>query len=170
MVAVVSPSFLRSLGLVASACYAGFIIWIYAAQPRTMAEVRGGVASTIGAYSIDKAAADEGLAHFRGDRFPEARNAFARADPAFRDPTTQFYIAYSFVRQGWGRVYADDALYKQAGEALGRAVAASPNGYVRVDDAGLTLHTSDELRAEIDRGLTREASDVNPLRVFRSRP
>ena len=69
---------------------------------------------------------DEGLRHFRADRFAEARAAFARADPALRDPTTQFYVAYSFMRQGWGRVYRDDALYKQALDALGRAVAASP--------------------------------------------
>ena len=166
----VSPTIVRVLGLVAAACYSGFIIWIYAAQPRTMAEVRGGVASTIGAYAIDKLAFDEGLAHFRGDRFVEARSAFARADPAFRDATTQFYIAYSFMRQGWGRLYADDALYKQARESLARAIAASQNGYVRVDDVSLTLRTSDELGAEIHRGMTREASDLNPLRVFGSRP
>jgi tetratricopeptide (TPR) repeat protein len=160
----------RALGLVLAAGYTAFIVWIYAAQPRTMAEVRGGVVSSIGAYTIDRAAFDEGLAHFRADRFAEARSAFARADPALRDSTTQFYVAYSFVREGWGRVYADDARYRQAREALARATAAAPHGYVRVDDMSLALRTSDELGAEIARGLTRDTSDLNPLRLLGSRP
>ena len=74
------------------------------------------------------------------------------------------------MRQGWGRFYRDDALYKQALDALGRAVAAAPDGFIRVDDPGLTLRTSDELRGELERGLTRESSDLNPMRMLGSRP
>jgi hypothetical protein len=47
----------------------------------------------------------------------------------------------------------------------------APGGKVLVgDDPSLTLKTSDELKAEIDRGLTREAADFNPFRVFDKRP
>jgi hypothetical protein len=160
----------RALGLVVSALYATFIVWLYAAQPRTLVEVRGGVTASLGAYTIDRASFDEGLRFFRADQFVEARSAFARADPAQRDATTQFYIAYSFLRQGWGRFYHDDALYKEGRAALTRAVHAAPTGRVQVDDPGLALRSSDELDAELARGLTRDASDLNPLKVWSRRP
>jgi len=160
----------RALGLVVSALYGAFIVWLYAAQPRTLVEVRGGVAAGVGVYTVDRASFEEGLRFFRGDRFVEARAALARADPAQRDAATQFYIAYSFLRQGWGRFYHEDALFREGRAALARAVKASPTGAVRVDDAGLALKTSDELDAEFGRGLTRDASDLNPLKVWSTRP
>jgi hypothetical protein len=40
---------------------------------------------------------------------------------------------------------------------------------VQVDDPTLGLRSSDELRAELERGLTRELSDFNPMRVLRPR-
>jgi hypothetical protein len=159
-----SPTQLRLVGLVLVVSYAALIVWLYAAQPRSLAEVRGGMAATIGAYTIDRATFDEGLRLFRNDQFPEARSAFARADPAQRDPITQFYMAYSFLRQGWGRLHADEALYREGLRTLERAVSNSPTGYVRVDDAALALKTTDELRAEFERGLRREMPALNRLR------
>lgn len=160
----------RALGLVIAACYALFIVWLYARQPKTMAEVTGGLTASVGVYQIDRASFDEGMRFFRADHFAEARSAFARADPAKQDAVTQFYIAYSLVRQGWGRVYSDDALYQQARQVLAHAVTVAPGGKIVVQDAALTMPSSDELQAEIDRGLTRDASDFNPMRVFRTRP
>jgi hypothetical protein len=166
----VASTWWRLLGLAVSALYGAFVVWLYAAQPRTLVEVRGGVAASVGVYAIDHTSFEEGLRFFRTDRFVEARAAFARADPAQRDAPTQFYIAYTFLRQGWGRFYHDDALYREGQAALARAVHASPSGVVRVDDAGLGLKTSDELGAELTRGLTRDASDLNPLKVWSTRP
>lgn len=160
----------RGLGLALSLAAAGAIGWGLATQPRTLADVRGGLAASVGVYRIDSAAFEDGLRYFRADRFPEARAAFARADPASRDATTQFYVAYAFFRQGWGRVYQDDALFTQGLAALERAVQVAPDGVVKVIDENLGLKTSDELRAEFERGLTREASDLDPRRLFRSRP
>ena len=159
----------RALGLVCSVVYAAVIVWLYASQPQTRAEALGGLAATVGAYRVDPTAFDEGLAFFRRDMFPEARLAFDRADPARRDARTQFYVAYSFYRQGWGRLYSDDALFKQGIEAVDRAVAAAPEGRVIVDDAALGMRSSDELKAELERGLRRDASDFNPLRVLDQR-
>lgn len=161
--------FVRSFGLALSGAFAGAIAWALATQPRTMADVSGGLAASVGLYRVDQVAFDDGLRFFREDRFAEARTAFARADPAARDAVTQFYVAYSFYRQGWGRLYNDDALFRQAAEALDRAVAVSSSGRVAVEDSSLGLRTSDELRAELERGMTREISDLNPLRVFRPR-
>ena len=101
----------RVLGFLFSVAYSILIVWLYAVQPRTMAEVTGGLTSQVGAYRIDAQSFDDGLAFFRRDQFVEARAAFARADPAERDAPTQFYVGYSFYRQGWGRVYNDDTLF-----------------------------------------------------------
>lgn len=165
-----NATWLRIIGLTLSLLYATFIVWVYARQPKTVAEVTGGITASVGVYQIDRASFDEGLRFFRSDRFAEARTAFARADTAKQDATTQFYIAYSYVRQGWGRVYSDDALYRDAKRTLEHAVAVAPQHKIIVDDAGLMLKSSDELMAEIDRGLTRDASDLNPMRLFEKRP
>ena len=165
-----SPAAARLTGLAVTAAYAAFIVWLHVVQPRTLTEVRGGVAATMGVYSVDAVAFAQGLQHFRADRFPEARRAFARADPAQRDDRTQFYVAYSYLREGWGRFYADDALYRQGQAALERAVIAAHGGAIRVDDPNLTLKTSDELAEAFARGLTRDASDLNPLGVLEKRP
>jgi hypothetical protein len=159
----------RLAGLVVSVVYAGLIVWVYGQQPRTLSQVTGGVAAGLGAYDIDRASYDEGLRFFRNDQFVEARAALTRADPAERNPQTQFYIAYSFYRQGWGRLYHDDALYRQGLQVLDRAVGLAPGGRIMVADETLGLRTSDELRAELVRGLTREPSDLNPLKVLRPR-
>jgi hypothetical protein len=165
-----SPTLIRVAGLATTGLYATFIAWVYAVQPRTLREVRGGVAASIGAYRIDAVAFEEALRYFRSDRFAEARRAFERADPAQRDARTQYYIAYAFLREGWGRVYADDALYRQAQVALQRALAASADGVVRVDDPDLTLKSSDEMAEALARGLRRDASDLNPLSMLEKRP
>lgn len=160
---------LRLGGLALSAGYAALIGWLYVSQPQNRAEAFGGLAATVGAYRVDPAAVQEGLAFFRQDQFAEARSAWLRADPARRDAETQFYIAYAFYREGWGRIYNDDRLFKQGLEAVGRAIEVAPGGRVVVNDPALGMHSADELAAELERGLRREASDFNPLRVFSPR-
>jgi hypothetical protein len=158
----------RAVGLVVSLAYAGAILWAYAAQPQRVSDVSGAVASRLGAYEVDGAAFEAGRRYFFEDRFREARIAFERADPAARDARTQFYVAYSFYREGWGRFYHDDALYEQGLAAVRRAAALS-GGVVHADDDRLLLRTSDELRAELERGITREASDLDPRRALDTR-
>ena len=159
----------RVAGLLASLAYASFVIWLYVSQPQTVAEVTGGVAAGIGAYAVDPQATADAMTFFQRDAFPEARAAFVRADPALRDPKTQFYIAYTYYREGWGRFYDDDQLFRQGLETVDRAIALAPNHRIVVDDPDLGMRSADELRAELERGLTRDASDLNPLQVFRSR-
>jgi hypothetical protein len=167
---LVSPVALRALGLVLTLVYAAAIVRVYVRQPASLPEMAGSLTSTVGAYRIDQARFDAGLTFFRNDQFIEARDAFAQADPGRQDAPVQFYVAYSYLRQGWGRVYADDALYTAGREALAHARSLAPDGTIRIDDPDLRLHTAEELAAEFDRGLTRELSDLNPVRVFRERP
>jgi hypothetical protein len=165
----VKPVLVRVAGLVFSLAYAAFIVSVYARQPRTVRQLTSGVAASVGAYEVDPVNFQEGLRFFRSDQFLEARAAFARADPARQDALTQFYIAYSFYRQGWGRLYRDDALYRQGIEVVDRAIKLAPGGRLTVSDPNLGMHTADELRAELQRGLVRELSDLNPMKVVQDR-
>ncbi len=155
--------------MAAALLYASLIVWIYARQPATFAQVRGGVAAGIGAYRVDQQAFSDGIIHFHGERFDDARAAFGRADPAERDALAQFYIGYSYYRQGWHRLYSDDRLFAEGLKAADKAIALDPDGRVRVEDARLHMRTPRELRAELEAGLRRDASDFNPLRVFGGR-
>lgn len=159
----------RIAGLGMSVAYGALIGWLYAHQPQTFAEVTGGLTSAVGAYRIDQQALEDGLRFFHNDQFVEARLAFERADPASRDPVTQFYIAYSYYRQGWGRFYHDDDLYAQGLQTIDRALAEAPGGRIAVDDPRLGMHTGEELKAELEAGLRRELSDFNPARLTRPR-
>ena len=92
-----------------------------------------------------------------------------RADPAQGDARTQFYIAYSFYREGWGRLYYDQQLFKQGLEAVNRAIALASTSPLTVDDPNLRMHSAAELKAELEQGTERSWSDVNPLKVLRTR-
>ena len=164
-----SDTAIRSAGLGVTLVYTLTIGWLFFRQPSTLAEVAGGLSSAVGAYRIDERAFEDGLQYFRNDQFVEARAAVARADPAQRDALTQFYIAYSFYRQGWGRFSSDDALFAQGLEAVDRAIALAPGGRLVVEHPDQQIRTADELRAELEAGLRRDASDFNPTRVFRQR-
>jgi hypothetical protein len=162
-------SVVRGAGLIGSAIYAAIIAWLFVNQPQTVAQATGGLASVIGAYSIDRQSFDDGLRFFRHDQFVEARAALNRADPAARDPVTQFYIAYTFYREGWGRMYSDAALYARGLDVVDKAIAAAPDGRIVVADPNLEMHSADELRAELERGTTRGMANLNPLRLLRTR-
>lgn len=157
------------LGLVLAISYAAFIIWLYVRQPQTLAEVTGGLTATVGAYRINQQAFDDGLGLFRREQHEAARAAFERADPAGQDPRTQFYIAYSYYRSGWGRVYQDNELFTKGLARADKAIALAPGGRLIVEDPELYMHNGDELRAELAEGLRVEPSDFNPMRVFRQR-
>jgi tetratricopeptide (TPR) repeat protein len=159
----------RALGLGLTVTYVAFIAWLYARQPQTIAQVTGGLSAVAGVYKADDQAFADALGFFRKDQFVEARIAFERADPAVRDARTQFYIAYSYYRQGWGRVYHDDSLYAEGLAAIDRAIALAPGHRLVVDDPALAMHTAEEVKAELEAGLRRDASDFNPMRLFGTR-
>jgi hypothetical protein len=156
-------------GLAVTIAYATLVAWLFSHQPQTVAQMTGGLAATIGVYAVNETAFADGLRFFRNDQFVEARMAFGRADPALRDVRTQFYIAYSYYRQGWGRLYHDDDLYAQGLEAIDRAVALAPDRRVSIEDGDLRIHTAEELKAELEAGRRHDASDLNPMRIFRER-
>ena len=173
-----NEKYIQILGIVLTAIYAVFIVFLYAAEPRSVEEITIKARETvenavtkgtvvIGTYEVDQELFNHGIQAFRSDNFVAARDAFDRADPERRDARTQFYIAYSFYRQGWGRVSNDDALFTQALETLARVSVLDAN--YRSDDASLLLRTPAELRAELEEGLKVTADDFNPLRLLNER-
>jgi hypothetical protein len=165
----VRPSWIAALGSLASLAYGGFIVWVYATQPRTLAEVRTGAQVAAGVYRVDEARFAAGLELFRREQHAAARDEWSRADPARRDARTQFYVAYSFYREGWGRLHHDDSLYRQGLAAVTLALSLSPEGSLRVEDPNLLMRTGAELKAELEKGVTRTWGDFNPLKVLEPR-
>lgn len=174
----VKVKYIQILGTVLTVLYGVFIIFLYAAEPRSLEEIStkaiSAVESTVskgqvltGTYEIDQARFNEGLAAFRADNFVLARDRFERADPEKRDANTQFYIAYSYYRQGWGRVSNDDALFKSGLEALQRVSVIDPDFSSK--DTNLQLKTAAELRNEFEEGLKVTADDFNPFKLIRER-
>lgn len=169
---------IQILGVALTAFYGFFVAWIYVAAPKSLEELPSKAQETIekatttaqvitNTYEIDQEKFNQGLQSFRQENFIAARDFWEKADPERRDARTQFLIAYSFYRQGFGRVSNDDALFKQGLQQLERVAQLDKN--FRSDDADLKLRTPAELRGELEEGLKVTADDFNPLKVFRER-
>jgi hypothetical protein len=158
----------QAVGIAITVAYGAGVAWLYATAPRSLAEAGTNAQVAAGTYRVDEARFQAGRELFRRDQHAAARDEFARADPAQRDARVQFYVAYSFYRQGWGRTYNDDALFRQGLAAVQRAQALSA-GTLRVPDVDLKLQTAAELQAELQKGLERSWGDLNPLRVLEER-
>lgn len=156
-------------GIIWTLVYASVIVWIYATEPRSFQEVATNTQVAAGTYEVNQEKFNNGLALFRREQFRAARDEWAGADTAQKDPRTQFYIAYACYREGWGRTYHDDALFKQGLEAVSRAISLAPNGVLTVDDPDLQIHTAAELKTELEQGTETSWNDLNPARLFRKR-
>ena len=169
---------IQILGIALTTLYGVFILWLYSVEPKSLEEVPGKAQESIenattktqvalGTYEIDRARFNEGLNAFRQNNFIVARDNFERADPERRDARTQFYIAYSFYRQGFGKLSNDDTLFRQGLEQTNRLVALDRD--FKSDDANLQMKTAAELKNEFEEGLRTTASDFNPFKVLRER-
>ena len=163
------PKTIQVTGLLLTVTYAALIIWVYVTEPRSFKEAANSAQVAAGTYQINQAKFDSALDLFRREQFRAARDEWQLADPAQGDARTQFYIAYSFYREGWGRVYYDQDLFKQGLEAANRALALSSIAPATFDDPNLQLHTAAELKTELEQGIERNWGDVNPLKVLRTR-
>lgn len=161
-----NQKYIQIISIILTVAGFAFITFLYWTEPRSLAEVTSKGQVVLGTYEINKNEFDEGLASFRKDAFPDARAAFERADPEKRDANTQFYLAYSFYRQGWGRVSNDDDLFKAGLDAVNHVIALNLN--FRTSDAML-LMTPAELKNEFEEGLKITPSDFNPLKLARDR-
>jgi len=169
---------IQILGTLAAAAYGLFIVFVYASSPTSIEDLSKKAAAAVettiskgqvfaGTYTVDQERFQQGLAAFRRDNFPAARERFELADPEKRDAATQFYIAYSFYRQGWGRLSNDDELFNEALAALKRVPEIDPDFVA--SDPDLKLRTAVDLRTELEEGLKVTAADFNPFRLMNER-
>jgi hypothetical protein len=170
--------YIQILSLILVAFYGIFVAWLYWAEPKNLEEVSIKAKETIenattkgqiviGTYAVDEAKFNSGLQAFRQDNFVAARSFFENADPEKRDAKTQFYIAYSFYRQGFGKLYNDDALFKQGLEQTNRVISIDKN--FKSEDANLQMKTPAELKNEFEEGLKLTADDFNPFKLTREK-
>ncbi len=160
---------IQSVGIAWTCLLAFFVVLLYATEPQSVGDVKTQASVIAGTYEIDRARFDAARDLFLREQYAAARDEWGRADPARRDARTQFYTAYAFYRQGWGRVYNDDALFRQGLDAATLALSLSPAGTLAVEDPELKIRTAAELKAELEQGLERTIDDFNPLKVFRER-
>lgn len=171
-------SYIQIFSILLVAFYGLFVAWLYWAEPKSLGEVSAKAKETvenvttkgqvvIGTYEVDQAKFSEGLTAFRADNFVLARDAFSKADPERRDAKTQYYIAYSFYRQGFGRVSNDDDLFKKGLDQTNFVIQLDKN--YKATDENLKLQNPVELKNELEEGLKVTASDFNPLKVLRER-
>lgn len=170
--------FIHILSLFLVAIYGFLILWLYWAEPKNLEEVSTKAKETIentttkgqiiiGTYEVDAAKFADGLKAFRAENYVAARSFFENADPERRDAKTQFYIAYSFYRQGFGKLYNDDELFKKGLEQTNKLIALDKN--FKSDDADLKMKTPAELKNEFEEGLKLTAEDFNPFKLTRER-
>jgi tetratricopeptide (TPR) repeat protein len=157
---------IQASGLAATLLYGTFVVWLYATQPRSIAEIQTAAAVQANVYAVDQAQFDEAMRAFREQQYRIAVDHFERADPARRDPKTQFLIAYSHYALGRGRFYDDDEEFRAGLEAIDRCLAAAPNNSYTIDEPGLALDytSADRLRQRLREGLEVTPGDLNPFR------
>jgi hypothetical protein len=170
--------YIQILSLILVAFYGFFVAWLYWAEPKNLEDLSAKAKETIetattktqvitGTYEVDAQKFDDGLKAFRADNFVAARSFFENADPERRDAKTQFYIAYSFYRQGFGKLYNDDELFKQGLEQTNRVIQIDKN--FKSDDTNLQMKTPAELKNEFEQGLKTTIEDFNPFKLGRER-
>lgn len=142
-------------------------IFLYTAKPKSIDEALTKTTVATGIYQIDKQAFERGIDLFRRDEFPSARDAFELADPKRQNAEVQFYIAYSFYRQGWGRFSNDDTLFRQGIAAADQCSTIDPS--FAISDSNLTMRSVAELSNELKEGIAWTLSDLDPRRLARER-
>jgi len=153
-------------GLVMALLYGSGIAWLYVRQPRSFEELKTQAAVEANVYRVKQENYDEALRQFNSAQYRVAIEQFELADAARLDPTTQFYIAYSYYMLGRGRLYDDDELFKKGLEAIERCLANAPNNIFEIDRADLQIRSANGLRERFRKGLDVTGADFNPLEWF----
>lgn len=159
---------IQSLGIGATLVYGAFIVWLYVAQPRTIAELKTSAAVQTNVYEVDRTQFDLGVKAFREGDFRIAIDRFVRADPAAEDPKTLFLIASAHYALGAGSIYDDDTEFQAALAAVDRCLEIAPNNTYTLDDATITVAypSAEKLRERLRDGLQVTPGDFNPFAAF----
>jgi len=156
-------------GLVITIIYASFIAWLYVRRPASLAELKTQAIVQANVYHINQPNFDEAMKDFDACDYNSAVGQLNLADPAQKDSTTQYYIAYSYYLLGRGRIFNDEDLFNKAIEADIRCLDNTPNHIFEIDRADLEIKNADTLRQKLIYGLKHTTSSLNPLNWFKKR-
>jgi hypothetical protein len=123
----------------------------------------------VNVYSVNPENFAEALKEFNTGQYAVAIAQFKIADPSERDPTTQFYIAYSCYMLGRGRFSDNDDMFRQGLTAIDSCIANAPNHIFEIGRADLEFRTAWTLRERLEEGLEVTGSDFNPLNWFKNK-
>jgi hypothetical protein len=154
-------------GLIMSFLYAAVIVWLYSEQPRSLHELRTQAAVGVSLYAVNQANFDEAVRQFDLHGYRSALVQFELADPAGKDPKTQFYRAYCCYVLGRGLILNDEELFQAGLGAIDRCLAESPNHIFESDRNDVEIRNGDDLRGRLVDGLKRTPSRMNPINWFR---
>jgi hypothetical protein len=157
----------QTTGILLAILYGAGIIWLYVRQPRTFEEIKTQAAVEVNVYQIKQENFDEALKQFNAGQYAVAIEQFKIADPAERDATTQFYIAYAYYRLGRGRFSDNDEMFNQGLAAVDHSLANAPNHIFEIDRNDLEFKSAGALRERFKEGLIVTPSDFNPLNWFK---
>ena len=111
-------------GIVVTLVVGAGIVWLYATQPRSIAELRTNAAVQANLYEVDRTQYDLAVAALRDKQYRIAIDRFRRADTAGKDPQTQLRAAASPSELGRRHVYAGATPFTPAAAAGARCVPA----------------------------------------------
>src|SRR5262249_9180990 len=127
------------LGLATSVLYASFIVWVYARRPQSLAELKTQASIQANVYHINQQNFDEAIKEFDTGDYNSAIGQLKLADPAQKDPTSQYYIAYSYYLLGRGRIFNDEDMFNRAIEAIDRCLDNAPNHIFEIDRGDMEI-------------------------------
>jgi hypothetical protein len=153
-------------GLVITVLYGSFIVWVYARHPQTLAELKTQASIQANVYRINQPNFDEALKEFDSRDYNSAIGQLKLADPAQKDPTTQYYIAYSYYLLGRGRIFNDEVMFNNAIAAVDRCLDNSPDHIFEMDRTDLEIRNADTLRQKLIDGLKYTMPSLNPMNWF----
>jgi tetratricopeptide (TPR) repeat protein len=158
--------FIQITGILIAIIYASIIAWLYVRRPQSFAELKTQASVQANTYHVNQENFDEAIKEFDGGDYNSAIGQFALADPAQKDPASQYYTAYSYYILGRGRIFNDQDMFDKAVLAVNRCLEDSPNHIFEIDRAGLEIKNADSLRQKLTEGLKHTTPSLNPFNWF----
>jgi hypothetical protein len=158
--------FLQVAGLVIAPLYGFLIVWLYLHHPQSLSELKTEASVQANVYQVNQTNLDEAIKEFNAGDYNSAIGQFKLADPAERDPASQYYIAYSYYMLGRGRIFNDEDMFNKAIKAVNLCLDNAPNHIFQIDRADLEVRNADTLREKLVEGLRHTPASLNPLNWF----
>jgi tetratricopeptide (TPR) repeat protein len=149
-----------------TALYGFIIVWLYVHQPQSLSELKVQASVQANVYHVNEPNFDEAIKEFDSGDYNSAIGQFKLADPAQKDPASQYYVAYSYYLLGRGRIFNDEDMFNKAIEAVNRCLDNAPDHIFQLDRADLEIKNADTLRQKLVEGLKHTLPSLNPLNWF----